>query len=368
MSEELLDILANILPSRKDAEDAAELIQNNRGQAYLSDLVRDLTDHECAPEETEALWQGIVNHNQEMTRLLGRNPGLRVAAMDYFGNVLARDTSGRGAHVELIEHLFHQATNDALTGLTNRRYFKARLADELSRAHRYHSTFAQFLFDIDDFKAVNDTKGHATGDQVLCDIADAIRACLRESDVPARWGGEEFAILMPETTPEGAAVVAERIRAYVEEHLALEKVTVSGGLACFPKDGTDERSLFAHADRALYRAKAEGKNQICLAPEERRREPRIERALPFTLLPSGSSRGAIESETANVSSGGLGFQHPRLLWVSDEVKGVVRIDDEPADFRGRIAHIVKSDDGAYEIGVAFTDISERDRARLMGSS
>ena len=152
MPEELKDILTEVLSTPEAARDAADLIESNQGQEILPELIWNLTTQRCDPADTERIWEGIVTHNEELTSKLGRNPGLRVAALDYFSNVLGREAHPQSAHPELIEHLFQQATNDALTGLANRRYFKARFRDELNRARRYATPFTLLLFDVDDFK------------------------------------------------------------------------------------------------------------------------------------------------------------------------------------------------------------------------
>ena len=368
MTEDLKDILTEVLKSPEAAQDAADLITSNRGQEILPDLIWNLTTRRFNPVETETVWQGIVAHNQDLANQLGRNPGLRVAALDYFSNVLGQDAHPQSAHPELIEHLFQQATNDALTGLANRRYFKARFRDELNRAHRYSTPFTLLLFDVDDFKAVNDTHGHSEGDRILVGVADAIRECIRDSDVGARWGGEEFSVLMPEAARAGGGLVAERVRASVEDRFTTEGVTLSGGLASFPEHGADEDSLFQFADRALYRAKAEGKNRISAEPRERREGMRNERQIPLTVEREGDRPCALETETVNTSEGGLAFRHGRVVRIAEEIVGKVHVGTETASFRGRVTHVDRITDDQYDIGVAFTEVDPATRRMLAGES
>jgi diguanylate cyclase (GGDEF)-like protein len=160
-----------------------------------------------------------------------------------------------------------QARFDALTGLPNRRHCEATLEGELVRARRSDEPFAFVLADLDDFKAINDRYGHPAGDRVLLTFGEIAQATIRESDLAARWGGEEFAFLMPATDPRGAEELVERIRVAVEEHpIELEdgtmlRLTVSFGIATHP-DESSSAKLIRAADAALYEAKRAGKNRV----------------------------------------------------------------------------------------------------------
>ena len=167
-------------------------------------------------------------------------------------------------------YLAELAETDPLTGLPNRRRFDGVLAGEHERSRRYRRPLALLTIDVDHFKEINDTRGHATGDEVLRLVAGAITRGLRTSDHPARIGGEEFLILVPEASPSGALALGERVRRRVEElALAVDghqyRVTVSIGVAWW--DGArpvDRDELVAQSDRALYSAKRDGRNRVVL--------------------------------------------------------------------------------------------------------
>jgi diguanylate cyclase (GGDEF)-like protein len=166
-----------------------------------------------------------------------------------------------------------QAVTDGLTELANRRQFEQALAGEISRAERFGGMLALILADLDDFKQVNDRYGHQAGDEVLRQFASVLRETVRDVDLPSRYGGEEFAVLLPQTDLEGAERLAERLRKAVAERPmtkrpgALVAVTASFGVASFPGASTPA-ALFAAADEALYRAKAAGKNRVvCAEPD-----------------------------------------------------------------------------------------------------
>jgi diguanylate cyclase (GGDEF)-like protein len=169
-------------------------------------------------------------------------------------------------HAKQFREARQLADLDALTGLHNRRYFHETLAREVARARRYDRNLALILFDLDDFKAVNDRIGHLAGDSVLADAAERIRDVVRSADIACRVGGDEFAVILPESTLADADQLYHRIQAAVSARpLALVgKLHLSAGVAELRSEdhGT---SLFERADAALYRAKNAGKDQIVVA-------------------------------------------------------------------------------------------------------
>lgn len=155
------------------------------------------------------------------------------------------------------------AVTDTLTGIYNRYYFNTALEKEIYRAHRYERSFALLMFDLDHFKHVNDTYGHAIGDKVLLSLSNLVASCLRESDIFARIGGEEFVIILPETGEELSLEIAERIRKNVEKYSfePVKQVTISIGLVRHrPEEDLEE--LLKRVDSALYEAKNSGRNRV----------------------------------------------------------------------------------------------------------
>jgi diguanylate cyclase (GGDEF)-like protein/putative nucleotidyltransferase with HDIG domain len=162
-----------------------------------------------------------------------------------------------------------QAIRDPLTGIYNRRFFFEALEKEVRRCERYGSIASLAFFDVDDFKQINDNHGHAGGDDVLRRIGEIVERVIRPVDSFARIGGEEFALLMPETQQLDALLVAERVRTAISraDFLPGRRVTVSGGVASCPQDGTAREELEHHADAALYWAKRHGKDLCAVASE-----------------------------------------------------------------------------------------------------
>lgn len=185
------------------------------------------------------------------------------------------------SHLQRLSALEDMAIRDGLTRCFNHHYFKMRLEQEVARSHRYGSPMSLAMFDVDHFKRVNDTYGHPAGDAVLAQLAGLALASVRSSDVVARYGGEEFAILLIEAGVREASIVANRFRERVAANAVLLqgagaessvelRVTVSAGVAELWA-GESMPSLLQRADGALYQAKAGGRNQIRLAPEDRNR-------------------------------------------------------------------------------------------------
>ena len=160
---------------------------------------------------------------------------------------------------------------DDLTGLFNTRYLDLSLQNELSRAKRFKKNLALLFIDLDHFKLVNDAYGHLVGSWVLMDTAKELKSCLRDIDVLVRYGGDEFIVVLAETDRQGAQIVAERIRAHIQEHTFKPrdniniKLTCCVGIAVFPEDATSKEALIHLADKAMYRGKETTRNLVYCA-------------------------------------------------------------------------------------------------------
>ena len=159
--------------------------------------------------------------------------------------------------------LEEKANKDNLTGVANRDGFEESFSLEIKRARENNLPLSLMLFDIDHFKSVNDTYGHQAGDNILIEIASIVSNNIKSNDIFARWGGEEFILLMPNTPIEGAFSLSEKLRAMVEAHhfSYTDSITASFGVAEFQADD-NKTSLFQKADDALYLAKKNGRNRV----------------------------------------------------------------------------------------------------------
>ncbi|HXZ32991.1 MAG TPA: diguanylate cyclase [Terriglobales bacterium] len=159
---------------------------------------------------------------------------------------------------------------DGLTGIFNRRFFELRIAEEIERARRFDSGLGVLMIDIDHFKRLNDEFGHLLGDEVLRQVSSIFHQQVRKIDVVCRYGGEEFAILLSQTTPQHSLAIADKLRRIVETWQfpgVARPVTISAGAANFPEHGSTRDQLVQAADAGLYAAKQAGRNRVCLAPD-----------------------------------------------------------------------------------------------------
>ncbi len=206
----------------------------------------------------------------------------RLSDLDLF-QAVANQVAAALENAQLYQRTKELSTRDDLTGLFNRRHFFENLEKEVQRARRYQRVFSLLMLDLDDFKGYNDTYGHLKGDEVLKDVARLLLANTRRADVVARFGGEEFVVLLPEINAQGAATVAEKVRNAVEGHPFPGRhsqpggaLTVTLGLASYPGDSEDALELVDLADRALYAGKQQGGNRVSLISAARVPEPRSE--------------------------------------------------------------------------------------------
>jgi diguanylate cyclase (GGDEF)-like protein/putative nucleotidyltransferase with HDIG domain len=217
-----------------------------------------------------------------------------------------------------VPRLQEEARVDPKTGLFNARYFAATLAEELGRAQRFERPLTLIMADLDLLREINNNYGHLAGDAVLKRIAETFRTQLRHYDVPARFGGEEFAILLPETPPEQAFEIAERIRravaaAAIDVETSSEPIraTVSIGVAAYPRDAADANELIHQADLAVYRAKLQGRNRVLDASSEPLVVPEA-RSAPLVAVPDdGEHQVRLPAPGAIETHSGHDRRHPR---------------------------------------------------------
>jgi diguanylate cyclase (GGDEF)-like protein/putative nucleotidyltransferase with HDIG domain len=234
-----------------------------------------------------------------------------------------------------VPQLQAEARVDPKTGLFNARHFSAALTEELGRAQRFERPMSLIMADLDLLREINNTYGHLAGDAVLKGIADVFRAELRHYDVPARFGGEEFSILLPETPAEEAMEIAERIRrAVAARRFDVEtssepiRATVSIGVSAYPKDAEDPNALIHQADLAVYRAKLQGRNRVLGASSEPLHVP-LDRSAPLVAVPEeGDDRAPVVPSTDAVTQQeGRHTRHttsgPRFLQLSRRLGLVV---------------------------------------------
>jgi diguanylate cyclase (GGDEF)-like protein len=345
--------------------------QKHAGQPLYACLLSILTHLNFTEAEAYRHWRRAQAHRDRLRASLRRDVGLRVALLDYFVNVNQELRNPKVIEISIYERTARSAVTDGLTGLFNHAYFIQALQREILRARRHDLKLSLAMFDLDDFKKVNDTRGHVEGDRILMKSAGVIRESLREIDTAARYGGEEFAVLLPETARAGAHVVAERIRRRIEERFRRHgkiQETVSGGVATYPEDAATAEDLLRRADEGLYRSKADGKNRITMVGGERRRHLRVPLSHPVLLRARTTRRAA---QARNVSAGGLLVSLREPVPVGSNVTMIVRPPGTPPTaLRGVVVRIGKTGPDRtrpYEVGVKLLGESAAAMTVLRGA-
>jgi diguanylate cyclase (GGDEF)-like protein len=332
--------------------------QRKDGKPVYSAILCILT-HLTFPEaEAERHWRRIRRHREALRKKLRRDVGLRVALLDYFVNVNHELKNPKMIEIAIYESTARSAVTDGLTGLFNHAYFLSALRRETQRSKRHGLKLSLAMLDLDDFKKLNDTRGHLEGDHVLMKSAGLVAQSLREIDIAARYGGEEFAVILPDTPRMGAFVVADRIRKRVEEHFRRKRggpaVTLSGGVATFPDDAADLEQLIKRADEGLYRSKVDGKNRVTLVGGERRRHPRVAVSHRVTVNAEGRVAAA---RAKNLSEGGLLVSVPEPVEVGSPLDLTLRPrGGTPVGVRGEVVRVERRGVQGrvlYDLGLRF---------------
>ncbi|MCK5110392.1 MAG: diguanylate cyclase [Arcobacteraceae bacterium] len=209
----------------------------------------------------------VVDTNNKIIGLVTQSELLRLVNNKWMEIIKEKGNELSKINEELIAktaQLELKASTDSLTKLYNRNKFDSMVSYEIHQVKRYNNrSLSILLLDIDDFKYINDNYGHDVGDEILQEIARIITIPLRESDIAARWGGEEFILMLPETSTEHAVLVAEKIRATIQNHDFVQKLKITCSLGLSGFHTTDKYiDLFKRADEALYKAKHSGKNRV----------------------------------------------------------------------------------------------------------
>jgi diguanylate cyclase (GGDEF)-like protein len=258
----LVDIIAGDVKPTKEIQYLVDKAVEKKGNSFYSGLLYNFTPEKFPEEKARALWQEILRHKYVISERLGRNIGIRVAALDYLENLKKIIKSPMIIPETEFAKTLKLSTTDSLTGLFNRRV----ILDELSETVREHKmknmNFCLLMTDLDGFKKLNDTQGHQIGDLILQEVAQILRESTRENDMMGRYGGDEIICVLPATGKDEAKRIAARIRQQMEKELKEVKITLSIGMVEYPSDAGTDEELISLADEALYRAKLFGGNAV----------------------------------------------------------------------------------------------------------
>ncbi len=358
-----------VLKCLDDYEDDDRLIKElnhvieKEGKEAYSVIFHVLTNLEIEPEEAMGFWAEIIKHYKKLVSILGRKVSLRTVLCDYFCSIHKSLKNPKVVEIQLFEKTVKASRFDSLTGLYNRQSFDESLEREINRGKRHRKELSILFLDLDDFKEVNDSFGHQTGDEVLKQVAKIVLNEKRSEDLAARYGGEEIVLILPETGKIDSLVLGERIRKRVEE-MRIDfngntvRITISGGLASFPENATDAKSLLKCADNALYTAKGSGKNGISFFSQDKRRYMRIEidhevkvRELGFDDTQTKKGKGK------NICFGGILFENKYALPIGTKIQlHIPHNHNKPLFIIGTVVRVETFGSEQYDIGVAISFI------------
>jgi diguanylate cyclase (GGDEF)-like protein len=347
-----------------------EQLEARWGADVYAVLLFVLTHLDFSGAKAREHWGRVLRQWEGLNRRLPAPVDLRVAVLHYFLRTQKKLRNPAIVELKILRRTQDSVVMDELTQLHNYRFFQEQIQNEVRRAERGDSTLALIMLDIDDFKSFNDTRGHLAGNVALRRLAAVLRRAVRETDMAVRYGGEEFAILLPSTPKVGALNVAEKIRLAIEKaRIGSEKgrdgspLTVSVGLATLPGDATNAEELVEKADRALYVAKSVGKNCVKPFSDERREHVRLDTALSGQFSLVDSNRHGLT--TLNVSEGGLLFlsEEPPNRGALAQVQLALPPRGQPVEGVLRVMRVKPVKDG-YEIGTQIVHMSPADRRRF----
>jgi len=328
-NSQLANLVSGILrtPAADDRAmiDYVESLTSLHGSDVYDEFFYVLTGKRFGAETAIKHWNKIISHVASVVRPRYRHQGFLPAVLHYIRWETNIMSNPRFLEADYITNIQRSSVTDGLTGLYNQTFFKSSLAKIISQSrHHAVSPFAVVFFDLDHFKHYNDTSGHLAGDRALKRVADILLENLRESDIASRYGGEEFALLMPQTSRVLAFNVAQRIRQAVEaemfpgqEHLPSGNLTISGGIAEYPQDAEDSGTLIEVADTELYKAKI---MRNCIYPDEENRRSSIRRPLRSLVKLSSHKESLPRSGISlDVSEFGIALGYDKLISVGSPV-------------------------------------------------
>ncbi len=349
--------------------EAMSWLETESGPDVYAVLLFVLTQLDFSGAKAHEHWLRVLRQWEDLNRRVPGKVDLRVAVLQYFLRSQRKLHNPAIVEIKILRRTQDSAIYDELTRLYNFRYFQDRVVSEVRRAARYETPLSLLMIDADDFKAFNDTRGHLAGNMALRRLASVLRKAVREVDVATRYGGEEFAILLPSTPKLAALKLGEKLRAAIEraaigsdEQRPGRPLTVSIGVASLPGDAASAEELVDRADRALYIAKSMGKNCVKPFSDERREYSRLEAALAgrFSLL----EKAAHPLTTVNVSEGGVLFHCEDPLPSGALVKVTLTLPScDPVECAVRVLRVVGAR-GGFDVGTEIIHIPRPHQRRF----
>jgi diguanylate cyclase (GGDEF)-like protein len=368
----LMQVVADSERDAQRLERELDVLAETWGAQVYSQFLFMLAHLRFTPAEAERHWRSVLNLHQSMSKRLEAKIDIRVALVSYFVDVSRRIKSPKVIELQLFRKTQASAYKDALTGLYNYRYFREHLEREIRRCELGSTAVSLVMVDIDDFKLYNDRNGHQLGNQTLSSVAQLVGATLQGGGVAIRYGGEEFALLLPSTTKNQAAELAERVRRRIAGSpfpgQAMQpggSLTVSLGIATYPGDAASGEELVARADEALYLAKSLGKDRVVLYGQNYRSHRRVSATLKGMFSALEARKHSLD--TVNISEAGVLFVTDAQVAAHSLLDVRLHLPDGRATLHllGKVVRVDQDDSGRYQVAVRTVDVSPQDRNRLV---
>ncbi len=271
IDEEIIGMASGDVVNRIEVMEKYNNVKNQYNGNFYSDLIYILTNIRLDEATARTDWHNILKHKHFMSEKLSRNVGIRVATMDFYTNITRQIATPKIIDMREYSRTVKESITDPLTLCYNRRYFDYIMKQYCNLAQENNLPLSLLMVDMDYLKLYNDQNGHIAGDFALIEISRIFNVLTRKSDIVARYGGDEFALVLKDTKPEDAFAAAEKIRKAVEDYrfpneqtLPSRRLTVSIGVADMDDEILEPVDLVKNADSALYEAKAQGRNVVRL--------------------------------------------------------------------------------------------------------
>ena len=368
--DDLLQLLVDDEENRRYVREQSDLLLSSRKQEnFYSELLRLFVHLSFEEKDARDHWIKILENYDYLHNCLDRPVGLRVAMFDYFINLNQMLNFPILVEIRLFKRTQEMAMVDSLTGVFNRRYFDVNFLKEVKRARRYHKELSVFFLDLDNFKVINDTRGHLFGDEVLRKLGEELKESCREEDIICRYGGEEFVVVLPETNSGGAQQFADRFRDKLKgiPFFADNQVTFSGGVCTFPYDGDTPEELLRNADQALYAAKFSGKDCIVKSKTDNRRFVRYHESVPiqYKAIEIAENEPMETVDIQDISFGGIRFETVETMRMDSKMLlHIPTPQGEEIVLIGKIVWHKEMPGNVNSYGVQFIDINQEQVKKL----
>ncbi len=369
--KKLEELLGNVRPSVQFDQDEWTPLLSKYGDNLYARILSMLTQMELDPPDARICWFEILDHQAKLSQILDRDIDVRVAVCDYFTRIRPKFKNMVLVEASHLVQKERAALIDDLTGLYNRRFFNQVLQKEVAHSKRSALPFSLFMIDVDHFKEFNDLFGHKAGDRALVKLAQLLILNSRAIDYISRYGGDEFALILPQADKAEALMAAERHRQAVEKHrfegedqLISNSFTVSMGVATFPTDAQDGLEIFQCADEALFRCK-ESRNQVQGWLPDKRHCTRYPLSAKLMYRPRDiSDDHYVVGKTGNVSLSGLLCMVDYPVDIGKSLDVILDPGEDKASLRihARVARLVRIPDveSGWYLGLYFEPNNEEE--------